>query len=330
VTVTIGRRELLAALGGAAAAWPLAARAQQAGKLPAVGFLASGTSSSHSRWVATFVQRLSELGWIEGRTVAIERRWAEGSNERAAEIAAEFVRRKVDVVVTTGAPPTLAAKQATAVIPIVFIGVADPVAVNVVANLARPGGNITGLSDQGIDLAGKRFEFLREVVPGLRRLAILINAGNPAAMKEVGEVQAAAGTLGLAVVTLEIRRAKDIAPAFEALKGRADALYVKTDLLIHANRTAINTWVLGARLPTIHGFREDVEAGGLMSYGPSLPDLYRRAAEHVDRILRGTKPGDIPVEQPTKFDLVINLTTAKVLGLTVPDKLLALADEVIE
>ena len=164
----IGRRKFLATLlGGAAAAWPLAASAQQAGKLPAVGVLASGSSLSHSRWIAIFVQRLSELGWIEGRTVAIERRWAEGSNERAAEIAAEFVRRKVDVVVTTGAPPTLAAKQATAVIPIVFIGVADPVAVNVVASLARPGGNITGLSDQGIDLAGKRFEFLREVVPGL-------------------------------------------------------------------------------------------------------------------------------------------------------------------
>jgi putative tryptophan/tyrosine transport system substrate-binding protein len=318
------RRDFITLLGGAAAAWPLAARAQQAGKLPAVGVLASGTPSSHSRWVATFVQRLSELGWIEGRTVAIEVRWAEGRSERAAEIAAEFAR------VTTGTPTTLAAKQATAVIPIVFLGAADPVAVNLVASLARPGSNITGLSAQIRDLAGKRVELLREVIPGLRRLAILVNVGNPSAVKEMGEVQVAAGTLGLAVVMLEIRRAEDIAPAFEALKGRADALYVLTDLLTIANRTAINTWALGARLPTTHAFREDVEAGGLMSYGPSLPDLYRRTAEYVDRILRGAKPSDIPVEQPTKFDLVINRTTAKALGLTIPDKLLALADEVIE
>jgi putative tryptophan/tyrosine transport system substrate-binding protein len=324
------RRDFITLVGGAAVAWPIAARAQQAGKLPAVGVLASGTPSSHSRWVATFVQRLSELGWIEGRTVAIEVRWAEGRSERAAEIAAEFARLKVDVIVTTGTPTTLAAKQATAVIPIVFLGAADPVAVNLVASLARPGSNITGLSAQIRDLAGKRVELLREVIPGLRRLAILVNVGNPSAVKEMGEVQVAAGTLGLAVVMLEIRRAEDIAPAFEALKGRADALYVLTDLLTIANRTAINTWALGARLPTTHAFREDVEAGGLMSYGPSLPDLYRRTADYVDRILRGAKPSDIPVEQPTKFDLVINRTTAKALGLTIPDKLLALADEVIE
>ena len=327
----IGRRKFLATLlGGAAAAWPLAASAQQAGKLPAVGVLASGSSLSHSRWIAIFVQRLSELGWIEGRTVAIEVRWAEGRSERAAEIAAEFVRLKVDVIVTTGTPTTLAAKQATAVIPIVFLGVGDPIAVKLVASLARPGGNITGLSNQNKDLAGKRVELLREVVPGLRRLATLFNVGNPVAVMEMGDVQAAAGRLDLTVVPLEIRRAEDIAPAFEALKNRADALYVQGDLLTIANRIAINTWVLGARLPTTYAFREDVEAGGLMSYGASLPDLYRRAADYVDNILRGAKPADLPVEQPTKFDLVINLTTAKVLGLEVPPTLLALADEVIE
>jgi putative ABC transport system substrate-binding protein len=325
----VRRREFISLLSSAVA-WPLAARAQQAGKLPTVGFLASGTPSSHRRWVATFVERLSELGWIEGRTVAIELRWAEGRNERAAEIAADFVRLKVDVVVTTGSPTTLAAKQATAVIPIVFLGVSDPVAVNLVASLARPGGNITGLSAQTADLAGKRVELLREVVPGLRRLAILVNVGNPSAVKEMGETQAAASTLGLAVITLEIRRAEDIAPAFEAFKGRADALYVASDLLTMANRIAIKTWALRARLPTTHAFREDVEAGGLMSYGPSLSDQYRRAAEYVDKILRGAKPADLPVERPTKFDLIINLTTAKALGLTIPESFLLRADAVIE
>jgi putative tryptophan/tyrosine transport system substrate-binding protein len=323
------RRAFIAALGGAAA-WPLVARAQQAGKLPTIGFLASGTAASHRRWVAAFVKRLGELGWIDGRTVAIEVRWAEGRSEHAAEIAADFVRLKVDVVVTTGTPTTLAAKQATAVIPIVFVAASDPVADKLVASLARPGGNITGLSLQARDIAGKRVELLREVVPGVRRLAILVNVGNAAAVKEMDEVQAAAGTFGLAVVTLEIRRAEDIASAFEGLKGRADVLYVQGDLLTSANRIAINTWALGARLPTTHGFREDVEAGGLMSYSASVADLCRRAADYVDKILRGAKPADLPVEQPTKFELIVNLTTAKALGLTVPPSLLARADEVIE
>jgi putative tryptophan/tyrosine transport system substrate-binding protein len=323
------RREFITLLGGAALC-SLGAHAQPAGKLPTIGFLASGTPSSHSQWVATFVRRLGELGWIEGRAVAIEYRWAEGRDDRSAEIAADLVRLKVDVVVTTGSPTTLAAKQATAVIPIVFVSVGDPVAVKLVASLARPGGNITGLSNQNKDLAGKRVELLREVVPGLRRLATLFNVGNPVAVMEMGDVRGAAGTLGLTVVPLEVRRAEDIAPAFEALKNRADALYVHGDLLTFANRTAINAWALGARLPTTYAFREDVEAGGLMSYGTSLPEQYRRAADYVDKILRGVNPGNIPVEQPTKFDLSINMTTAKALGLDVPPMLLATADEVIE
>ena len=252
------------------------------------------------------MQRLRELGWIEGRTVAIEYRWAEGRSERFAEIAAEFVRLKVDVIVTSGTA-VLAAKQATSVIPIVFAVAGDPVGTGLVASLARPGGNVTGLSIQATDLAGKRLELLREVVPGLRRLAIMANVGNPAAVLEMGEVQATARTLGLEVATFEIRRAEDIAPAFEALKGRADALYVCADPLVNTNRIRINTLALGARLPTMYGFREYVEAGGLMSYGPNFPDLFRRAADFVDKILRGAKPADIPVEQPTKFDLVINL-----------------------
>ena len=269
------------------------------------------------------MQRLRELGWIEGRTIAIDYRWAEGRSERFAEIAAEFVQLKVDVIVTSGTRRSLAAKQATSVIPIVFAVAGDPVGSGLVASLARPGGNVTGLSIQSADLVGKRLELLREVVPGLRRLAILANVGNPAAVLEMSEVQAAARTLGLEVVTLEIRRAEDIVPAFEALKGRADALYLCSDPLIITNRIRINTLALGARLPTMHGSREYVEAGGLMSYGPNFPDLFRRAAEFVDKILRGAKPADIPVEQPTKFDLVINLTTAKALGLAVPPTLLA-------
>ena len=324
------RREFITLLGGAAVAWPLAVRAQQGDRLPTIGFLGQSTRSAASEWVSAFVQRLRELGWTEGRTIAIEYRWSEGRAERAAQSAAEFVRLKVNVIVTSGTPQTLATKQATSIIPIVFATAGDPVGNGLVANLARPGGNITGLSLQSNDIAGKRIELLREIVPGLRRLAILANVGNPFSVLELGEAQAAARALGLEVGTLEIRRPEDIAPGFEALKGRAEALYVCTDGLVNANRIRINTSALSARLPTMHGYRDYVEAGGLMSYGANLPDLFRRSADYVDKILRGAKPGDIPVEQPTKFDLVVNLTTAKALGLEIPATLLATADEVIE
>jgi putative ABC transport system substrate-binding protein len=322
------RREFITLAGAAAAVWPLAARAQQA-KPPTIGFLVTGTPSSHGQWFAALAQRLRELGWVDGRTIAIEYRWAEGRPERYAEIAAEFVRRKVDVLVTGGSAVP-AAKQATSIIPIVFPVATDPVGAGYVASLARPGGNVTGLSQQRTDTAGKRLELLREVIPALRRLAIMANVGNPGTMLEMGEVQAVARALGLEAARLELQRADDITPAFEALKGRANALYVCSDPLVNANRSRINTLALAARLPTMHGFREYVEVGGLMSYGPSFPDLYRRAAEFVDKILRGAKPADIPVEQPTKFDLIVNLTTAKALGLEVPPTLLARADEVIE
>jgi putative ABC transport system substrate-binding protein len=326
----VKRREFITLLGGTAVAWPLSARAQQAGKLPTIGFMGSATALAGSQLVAAFVQRLRELGRIENRTVAIEYRWAEGRDERFAEIAAEFIRLKVDVIVTYATPPAIAAKKATAVIPIVIAGAGDFVGTGLVASLARPGGNVTGLSSQTPDVAGKRIETLREILPGLRTVAILANIGNPASMLEMGEAHAAARTLGLDVVTSEIGRAEDIAPVFEALKGHADALYVCPDPLLNTHRIRVNTSALGAKLPTTYGFREYVEAGGLMSYGPNFPDLFRRAADYVDKILRGAKPGDIPVEQPTKFDLVINLTTAKALGLTIPESLLARADEVIE
>ena len=321
------RRDFITLVGGAVA-WPLDAYAQQR-RLPTIGFLGSATPSSWGPWITSFVQRLRELGWTEGRNVAIEVRWGEGRSERFAEIAAEFVRLKVDVIVT-GGNAALAAKQATSVIPIVLAVAVDPVGSGLVTSLARPGSNVTGLSMESTDVVGKRLELLREVVPDLRRLAIMGNAGYSATVREMDEAQKAARMLGLEAVTVGIQRAEDIAPAFETLKGGAQALYVCTDSLVSFNLVLINTLALGARLPTMHGIREYVEAGGLMSYGANFPDLFRRAADLVDKILRGMKPSDIPVEQPTRFDLVVNLTTAKALGLTIPDSFLLRADQVIE
>jgi putative ABC transport system substrate-binding protein len=327
---SLKRRAFITLLGGAAASWPLAARAEQARKVPMVGFLGQSTPLGESERAAAFAQRLRELGWVEGRTIAIEYRWAAGRNERLAEIAAEFVQLKIDVIVAGGTPPVLAAMQATSIIPIVFASAGDPVGTGLVASLARPGGNVTGLSVLAVDLAGKRLDLLREVVSGLGRLAIMGNVANSLILIELAELQAAAGRLGLQVDRLEIQRPQDIAPAFEAVKGRADAVYVCQDLLTVGNRMRINTLALGARLPLMHASREHIEAAGLMSYGPNFLDLYRRAGDYVDKILRGAKPGDLPVEQPTKFELVINLTTARALGLTIPESLLARADEVIE
>ena len=323
------RREFITLFGGAAA-WPLAARAQQTAKLPTIGLVGAAIPSTQGTWIAAFVQRMRELGWIENRAVAIEVRWAEGRNERYSEIAAEFVRLKVDVIVTVATPAVLAARQATSTIPIVFAVVGDPVGSGLVKSLAHPGGNVTGLSQMGRDLAAKRLELLRDVLNDIRQVGVLVNAENPAAVAELGEIQAAGRALGLEIAPVQIRRAEDIAPAFEGLKGRADALYVSPDPLINTNRLRINILALGARLPTMHNFREYVESAGLMSYGPNLSDLFRRAADFVDKILRGAKAGDIPVEQATKFNLIVNLTTAKALGLTIPESFLLRADEVIE
>jgi putative ABC transport system substrate-binding protein len=325
----VKRREFITLLGSAAA-WPLATRAQQPGKVPTIGFLGANNATFERASTDAFVQRLRELGWIENRTVAIEYRWAEGRDERFAEIATEFIRLKVDVILTYATPSSIAAKKATAAIPIVFAAAGDPVGTGLVASLARPGGNITGLSIQQTDLASKRLEILREVLPGLRTVAILFDVGSPNTVLEMGEARAAARTLDLAVVTSEVQRAEDIAPAFDALKGRADALYVCSSPILTTNRIRVNSLALGVRLPTMCGLREYTVAGGLMSYGPNIPSLFRRAAEYVDKILRGAKPSDLPVEQPTKFDFIINLTTAKILGLEIPPTLLARADEVIE
>jgi putative tryptophan/tyrosine transport system substrate-binding protein len=322
------RREFIGLVGGAVAAWPLAARAQQAGKVRTIGYLGAD-EVVWSSWTAAFVARLSELGWIEGRTVTIEYRWSEARPERVAEIAAEFARLRIDLIVTNGsAVPGI--RQVTSDIPIVFAIANDPVGAGMVTSLAHPGGNATGNSLESSDIAGKRVELLRTVVPNLHRFAIMFDAGYPQAVIELGEIKVAAQKLGLDAVPLEIRRAQDIAPAFDALIVPVDALYVIQDSLVGSNRTRILTLALGARLPTMFNSREFVQAGALMSYGPDYPALFRRAADSVDKILRGTKAGDIPVEQPTKFELAVNLTTAKALGLKIPESFLALADQVIE
>jgi putative ABC transport system substrate-binding protein len=331
------RREFITLLSGAATAWPLAAGAQQPTKLPTIGYLGTAVPSAWSPWTAAFVQRLRELGWIEGRTMdrrlcaaAARTRLDRGPHGRDRVSLGGGARGAVDVIVTVGTAAT-AAKQATSVIPIVFAVAADPVSSGLVASLARPGGNVTGLSLQQTDAAGKRLELLREVLPDFRRLAIMANVGYPAAVLDMNEVQVAARKLGLEVVDkLEIRKPEDVAPAFDALKGGAQALYVCGDALVDAVRARINTLALGARLPTLYPNREYLQAGGLMSYGPSFSDLFLRAADYVDKILGGAKPGEIPVEQPTKFELVINLTAAKALGLTIPESFLLRADALIE
>jgi putative tryptophan/tyrosine transport system substrate-binding protein len=324
------RRDFITLVGGVATVWPLAARAQQS-KPPTIGYFGATTAAAEKLRTDAFVQRLSELGWIEGHTVAIEYRWGESRTEHFTEIATDLVRLRVDIIVATSIAAVLACKHATTVIPIVFPLAGDPLATGLVTSLARPGGNVTGLSNQGADLAGKRLEVLREVTPGLRKLAVLANAEYPGRISEIADIQTAARTLGLNVAVFEIRPAGDIVPVFDTMKkDGAEALYVVGDTFMNSNRARISTLAIQARLPTIYVAREYVEAGGLMSYGANIPHLFARAAELVDKILRGTKPGDIPVEQPTQFELVVNLKTAKALGLAIPETFLLRTDEVIE
>jgi putative tryptophan/tyrosine transport system substrate-binding protein len=325
----VKRRDFIIALGGAAATWPLVARAQQSGRLPIIGLVGSETAEVWHSYVAAFEQRLRELGWGPGRNVTIEYRWAEGHIERFAEIVTAFVRMNVDVMLMSGSA-AYQAKQITSTVPIVMVLANDPVGAGLVASLARPGGNITGVSIQATDLAGKRLELLRQLVPDLSRVAVLTDVGYPAAIVETSEVRDAARKLGLDVVTFEFRRADEIAPAFAALKDRAQAVYLPSDPVLFSIHGRISALARDARMPLIAVVRDYVDAGALMSYGPDYPDQFRHAAEYVDKILRGTKPSDLPVEQPTKFALVINLKAAKALGLTVPTPLLATADEVIE
>jgi putative ABC transport system substrate-binding protein len=315
-------------IGVLAVAHPLAAQAQPA-KFPTIGFLGAGSQSAWAPMVTAFEQRLRELGWIDGRTVAIQYRWAEGKSDRFGEIAAEFVQLKVDVILTVGSA-VAAAKRTTTTIPIVFAAALDPVASGFVDSLSRPGGNVTGLSLQSSDIAPKRIEILREVIPGLTHLAILANAGYPAAARESSALQETARGLGLAVSALDIHQAEEIAPSIALIKDRAQAIYLCIDSLVVANVRNINARALDAHVATMWASREYAEADGFISYGPNETDQFRGAADYVDKILKGSRPEDIPVAQPTKIDLVVNLKTAKVLGLVIPESFLVRADEVIE
>ena len=299
-------------------------------KLPTIGFLGATNPTTWSPFINAFLQRMRELGWVDGRNVAIDYRWAEGRGDRYADLAAEFVRLKVDVIVTSGTAPVMAAKKATSDIPIVFAAAGDPVGTRLVDSLSRPGGNVTGLSNQQTDLAGQRLALLHEFAPHARRVAVLGNVNSANVALEMDAVVAAAPQLGLDVVMLKIGKAADIIEGLDEFKGLVDALYVCTDPLLTQYRVRINTFAISEKLATIYAFREYVLAGGLMSYGPNFPDLFRRAGDYVDKVLRGAKPADIPIEQPIKFDLVINVTTAKTLGLKVPETFLVRADEFIE
>jgi len=318
------RRQFIVLLSGAVIAPSHAARAQQKTKLRTIGILGVATALAWKPLIAAFVQRLSDLGWVEGQDINIEYRWAEGHSERFTDLADSLVRLNVDVIVTAGGA-VVAAKEATPAIPIIFAVASDPIGTGLVASLAHPGGNVTGLSVQAPDLAGKRVELLRELIPNLRRLAIMANPGYAAAAREMSEVQTASRALNL-----EIHESKDIGVAIEALRGSTDVLYVCIDPLTDTNQIMIAESTTAARIPTMPGFRDGVRAGSLIFYGPNIRDLFQRAADFVDKVLRGAKPADIPVEQPTRYDLVINVKTAKALGLTVPPNLLAIADEVIE
>jgi len=326
--VDMRRREFITLAGGAAA-FPIAAARGQKKAVPVIGFLVAGTQASHGAWVAAFAQRLSELGWTEGRNINIEYRWAAGSTTKMASLAAEFVQQKVDVIVTS-AYGAVAAKQATSTIPIVFAAYGDPVAGGLIHSLARPGGNVTGLTVQATELNSKRLELLRDIIPTIRRVEALINVSNPGASEEVSGIRTAAASLRIEAKVLEIRTADEIGSALAGIKGRTDALYVFSEPLTNANKYQIIQVANAAKVPTIFGFREFVDAGGLVSYGPSFIDLFKRAAEFTDKILRGTKPVDIPVEQPVKFDLIVSSKTARMLGLRIPETMLARADEVIE
>jgi putative tryptophan/tyrosine transport system substrate-binding protein len=311
---------------------PLAADAQQPGKIPRIGWLATvspGDSRGHFSYAA-FLQGLRDLGYVEGRSIAIEPRWAEGQLDRLPALAAELVQLPVDVIVTfLGAAPH-AAKHTTTTVPIVTIYAADPVGTGLVASLARPGGNITGLSGLATDLSGKRLELLKEALPSLARVAVLWNSLSAGMTLSFEQIQAAARTLGVTVQPLGVQNAQDIDRAFAALtEERPDALFMITDVLTDPHSRRLIYFAAKSQLPTMFEFRGQVANGGLMSYGPSLTDQSRRAASYVDRILKGAKPADLPVEQPMKFELVINLKTAQALGLTIPPTLLFQADEVI-
>ena len=325
------RRDFIVLVGGAVATWPVAARAQQQAKVPQIGFLGNSTAALEADLVGPFRDGLRDLGYEEGRNIVIEYRWAEGNYDRFPALIVELVALKVDVIVTAGTPAALAVKNATASIPLVMVAVGDPVGTGLVASFARPGGNNTGLTSLAPELEGKRLELLREVVPKLSYIAVLWNPANAYMVTTEKEVQTAAKVLHMKVLSLGVRTPEELDTALATvLKEQPGALNVLADRLFLHNRAHIVDFAAQHRLPGVHAYRELVLAGGLMSYGPSYADMHRRAAIYVDKILKGAKPADLPVQAPTKFELVINLKTAKGLGLAVPPTLVALADEVIE
>jgi putative ABC transport system substrate-binding protein len=327
------RRDFLRTLSGVAMAplaWPHDALAQQARPSKTIGFLGATTPTIWSANVTAFQNRLRELDWIDGRNVSIEYRWAEGRDDRYAEYASEFAQRKVDIIVTAGTTAVIAVKKATSAIPIVFAAAGDPVRTGLVGSLSRPGGNVTGLSNMQTDLAGRRLSLLREMQPNVKRVAVLGNAESPLIALEMEGAKEDGARLGLETFRLQVSKADEIVPAIQGLNGKADALYICSDPFLTTHRVRINTMAIAQKLPTVAAFREYVVSGGLFSYGPNFPDLFRRSADYVNKILRGAKPADIPVEQPVKFDFVINNTTAKAIGLTISEQFLMRANEVIE
>jgi len=327
----MSRKIIGLALGAILLALCFSAEAQQAKKVPRIGFLI-GTSPSHN-WarIEAFRQGLRELGYVEGKNIVIEYRYAEGKPDRVRELAAELVRLKVDVIVTAGALTTRAAKEATVTISIVMAQDADPVGSGFVAGLARPGGNITGLSSLAPEISGKRLELLKEIVPKLSRVAVFGTSASPGNAQSLKETELVAGALGVQLQYLDVLGPKDIDIAFRAAgKGRAEGVLVLGGSVLNSHRTQVADLAAKSRLPAVYGQLEFMDAGGLMFYGASIPEMFRRAATYVDKILKGTKPADLPVEQPTKFELMINLKTAKQIGLTIPPNVLARADKVIK
>ena len=327
------RRDFLTLLGGVvAAATPLAASAQEARKrLPRIGFLGNSTATLEANLVGPFRDGLRDLGYVEGRNILIEYRWAEGNYERFPSLIAELIALKPDVIVTAGTPAAVAVKKATASIPLVMVAVGDPVGTGLVASLGRPGGNATGLTSIAPELEGKRLELLKEVLPTVSRVAVLWNPANAYQIGSEKEVQAAAKVLHILVASLPVRNRGELGNALAAIpREHADAVLVLADRLFLHNRERIADFVITNRLPAMNAYRELVEAGGLISFGPSYAVMHRQAATYVDKILKGAKPADMPVEQPAKFELVINLKSARALGITIPQSVLARADEVIQ
>jgi putative ABC transport system substrate-binding protein len=329
----ITRAALAAVLAFGLFAAPRATDGQEPGKVPRVGSLAPRNRSDGAPFLDAFRQGLRELGWVEGKNIVIEYRWAEGRSERLLDLAAELVRLNVDVILAANTSAVVAAKSATSTIPIVMaVGGSDPVGLGLVGSLARPGGNVTGLSfSVGGDIFGKGLELLRETVPKVRRVAVLSNPANPGQALAIRDVKVAARSLGVQLQLLETRGPNEFESAFAAMaRERAGALFVVPDSMFGLNRARLQELAAKRRLPAMYGLREHTEAGGLMSYGVDVRDNFRRAATYTDKILKGARPADLPVEQPTKFELVINLKTAKALGLTIPPSVLLRVDEVIE